>query len=102
MKLICPHCGLKGKAPETLLEKKVRCPECQNVFRAKPNSPGVTVPAGQQPSSSSQEPAEAPTAGDGKCFKCGFSFDDTCSNGDQNLTICSICGRKRPLSALAA
>lgn len=33
MKMICPHCGLKGTAGEVLLGKKVRCPECQQVFR---------------------------------------------------------------------
>ena len=33
MKMVCPHCGLGGTASGELFEKKVRCPECQKVFR---------------------------------------------------------------------
>ena len=33
MKMVCPHCGLKGTAGAELYEKKVRCPECQKIFR---------------------------------------------------------------------
>lgn len=33
MKVSCPHCILKGTADDALVEKKVRCPQCQKVFR---------------------------------------------------------------------
>lgn len=44
MKMICPHCGLKGTAGESLLGKKVRCPECQQVFRVNEDVAMVTIP----------------------------------------------------------
>ncbi len=31
--MVCPHCGLGGTASGELFEKKVRCPECQKIFR---------------------------------------------------------------------
>lgn len=33
MKLICPHCGLKGTADDSLYNRKIRCPECRQIFR---------------------------------------------------------------------
>ena len=45
MKMICPHCGLKGTAGEALFGKKVRCPECQQVFRVNEDVAMVTPPA---------------------------------------------------------
>ncbi len=45
MKMICPHCGLKGTAGEALFGKKVRCPECQQVFRVSEDVAMVTPPA---------------------------------------------------------
>lgn len=33
MKIVCPHCQVKGTVADGLLGKKVRCPECSNVFR---------------------------------------------------------------------
>lgn len=33
MKIVCPHCQVKGTVADGLLDKKVRCPECSNVFR---------------------------------------------------------------------
>lgn len=40
MKIVCPHCQVKGTAADGLLDKKVRCPECSTVFRVTEN---VTV-----------------------------------------------------------
>lgn len=45
MKMICPHCGLKGTAGEALFGKKVRCPECQQVFRVNEDVAMVSPPA---------------------------------------------------------
>ncbi len=32
MKMICPHCGVKGSADDALLGRKVQCPKCTEVF----------------------------------------------------------------------
>jgi len=32
MKMICPHCGVKGSADDSLLDKKVKCPKCLGMF----------------------------------------------------------------------
>lgn len=44
MKMICPHCGLKGTAGEALFGKKVRCPECQQVFRINEDVAMISPP----------------------------------------------------------
>lgn len=33
MKMICPHCGVKGSADESLLQRKVKCPRCLGIFK---------------------------------------------------------------------
>lgn len=35
MKLLCPHCGVKGSADSSYLGKKVKCPKCSNAFQVK-------------------------------------------------------------------
>jgi len=32
MKMICPHCGVKGSADQSLLQRKVKCPKCSGIF----------------------------------------------------------------------
>ncbi len=32
MKMICPHCGVKGSADDSLLGTKVKCPKCLGIF----------------------------------------------------------------------
>lgn len=32
MKMICPHCGVKGSANDALLGRKVTCPKCTTIF----------------------------------------------------------------------
>ena len=36
MKMICPHCGVKGSAAAALLGKKVKCPKCMEIFSISP------------------------------------------------------------------
>ncbi len=36
MKMICPHCGVKGSADNSLLDTKVKCPKCQGIFTVAP------------------------------------------------------------------
>ena len=33
----CPHCGVKGSLDDSFLHRKIRCPRCQQVFRADPD-----------------------------------------------------------------
>lgn len=37
MKMKCPHCGVKGSLDDSFLHKKIRCPRCQQIFRADPD-----------------------------------------------------------------
>lgn len=32
MKILCPHCGVKGTADDSYCDRKVKCPKCQNIF----------------------------------------------------------------------
>lgn len=36
MKMICPHCGVKGSAADSLLGKKAKCPKCMEIFVISP------------------------------------------------------------------
>jgi len=36
MKLLCPHCGVKGSAEDSYSGRKVKCPKCQGLFELKP------------------------------------------------------------------
>ena len=109
MKLICPHCGLKGTADEALQDKKVRCPQCQKIFSLNethivsvepvsrvstmselPRGPGtvdVEIPASQV----IQQPGEVPVSKTGICSACGFSLSyDDLEEKDGKL-YCRIC-----------
>jgi len=37
MKLLCPHCGVKGSAEDLYSGRTVKCPKCQGVFEVKPD-----------------------------------------------------------------
>ena len=37
MKMLCPHCGVKGSADDSYQGKTVKCPKCQEVFVAVPD-----------------------------------------------------------------
>ena len=107
MNMICPHCGLQGKAEESLIGKKVRCPECQKVFRAEEfknqadSEPAIEQPVTQEEENTTPPPTTktVPPINDTTCPKCGFGFDEFFSDEGQELNICSVCGRKRPVSA---
>ncbi len=36
MKLHCPHCGVRGSAPDSYAGQKVKCPKCQGIFEVVP------------------------------------------------------------------
>ncbi len=115
MKVICPHCELKGTADDALVEKKVRCPQCQKVFRmieanilstvttsqeiAAVYLPGSAVPVGlDQPvpreiSASrlvqAQEKIPAPELG--TCSVCGFTLSHAYLEENEAKLYCRIC-----------
>lgn len=35
MKILCPHCGVKGSADDSYSGRKVKCPKCTTVFEVK-------------------------------------------------------------------
>lgn len=47
MKMLCPHCGVKGTADDSYIGKKVKCPKCEGTFEVEspeplsPQEPGV-------------------------------------------------------------
>lgn len=84
MKLICPHCGLKGTADDALVEKKVRCPQCRRVFRLNETN---TVPAVTM----SREPTAVPAAELGTCSVCGFTLSHTYLEQRDAKLYCRIC-----------
>ncbi len=67
MKLRCPECGLKGTADDTLLEKKIRCPGCHEVFRLTRE-----VSAG-------------------RCVSCGFRLSLDCLTEIDSKLYCRVC-----------
>ena len=36
MKMLCPHCGVKGTADDSYTGKMVRCPRCDTEFKVAP------------------------------------------------------------------
>ena|GEM_PF-4370501 len=35
MKIVCPHCGVKGTVADSFIHKNIRCPRCNQIFRAE-------------------------------------------------------------------
>ncbi len=35
MKMLCPHCGVKGTADDSYIGKKVKCPKCEGTFEVE-------------------------------------------------------------------
>lgn len=100
MKMICPECGLKGTADDTLLGKKVRCPECLQVFRVDDSvtvadSSGDTgvssASSGEvEVSASAPDVSAAVPEGVKVCSKCGFAFSEQFVSGDAE-PLCAVC-----------
>lgn len=107
MKMMCPHCGLEGNAKESLLGKKVRCPECQKVFRvdekvtsfddtemdvAQQDKNNI---ARQEPASENEAGAEAALPeGVVRCSKCGFAFSAQFTEDSGEEILCALCSGK--------
>jgi predicted Zn finger-like uncharacterized protein len=34
MKMQCPHCGVRGTVPDSLIGKRAKCPKCKEIFTA--------------------------------------------------------------------
>ncbi len=54
VEVACPGCGVKLKAPETMIGKKAKCKKCQVSFRI----PGSAATAGESPPSPSNRPRD--------------------------------------------
>ena len=116
MKLICPRCGLKGTADDSLVAKKIRCPECRQVFRldetvsvtttarsadpaacAAPMERGREVPPArplqgeQQVSRIVQQSPPATTTKVGVCSACGFSLSYAYLEERAARLFCRLC-----------
>lgn len=106
MKIICPHCGVKGSAGEGLQGKKVRCPECSKVFRVTEQVLTGMCVEDQDVSLVIEEPAveeraalESPVLPDGVeiCSKCGFAFSEQFRETIGVESFCSLCALRRPI-----
>ena len=97
MKLICPFCGLKGTADDGLFEKKVRCPQCQKVFRLlEGNIPtaGSASPAGTDGStgvSRLEGTGVLKSTEVSTCSVCGFSLSADFLEQRGDRVFCRIC-----------
>jgi hypothetical protein len=115
MKLICPHCGLKGTAEEALQEKKVRCPQCLKIFRLNDTviisaesgfqqnasveqsedsgkeKPGQSIEGDIPASHDMEHSAEISASGVGICSVCGFSLSYTYLEEKDGKLYCRIC-----------
>lgn len=53
MKILCPHCGVKGSADDSYCDRKVKCPKCKETFRVQAemalavDGPPLPVPESQ-------------------------------------------------------
>ena len=109
MKMVCPHCGLKGTAGAELYEKKVRCPECQKIFRVT-EEVVVGFPASTsgviEQSLVKEEPAlsadgrnyekdsgggQRGAAAAGTCSICGFTLSRTFIRYGDSRPVCLAC-----------
>lgn len=111
--MVCPHCGLGGTASGELYEKKVRCPECQKIFRATtevivelPLAAAVERADQIRQETGDHKPAasalsEAAKTDDyhdtatsltpNQCTVCGFFFSDAFISIVADKSICNAC-----------
>ena len=97
MKLMCPYCGLKGTAVDTLLERNVRCPQCQKVFRLQqtdpvgPASGSPAVTAGSFDAQRLGGTGILERSDIGTCSVCGFSLSTNFLETKGDRVFCRIC-----------
>ncbi|MGL1930688.1 MAG: zinc-ribbon domain-containing protein [Desulfotalea sp.] len=96
MRIVCPHCQVKGKVKDDLIGRKVRCPKCKEIFVVEADEKAippiietiaeVTTETPTAENHSSAEPNTLIT-----CTKCGFTFNEQfiIANGEEKL--CSVC-----------
>ncbi len=56
MKMLCPHCGVRGTADESYIGKTVKCPKCESAFEVFPE--GKKTLAEDEQTSASLSPIE--------------------------------------------
>lgn len=112
MELICPHCQLQGKAPESILGKTIKCPGCSEYFFTSHNikvsppqsvsnqpqpveTPASVTPVQETPDSIPPEDAQpqANQLPEGLlvCSQCGFTFSDKFASEQDTAVLCSLC-----------
>lgn len=97
MKLMCPYCGLKGTANDALLDRNVRCPQCQKVFRLQQTD--TVAPASGSPAMQAGSVGVQPLEGTGVigrsdigiCSVCGFSLSTNFLETRGERVFCRIC-----------
>lgn len=120
MEMMCPHCGLTGKAESKLFGKKIRCPKCKNIFLvtsdvtvddvaeasaaaeqedqnpATIDLPGETITDNEialENSESENQEAGPEKLPEGICIcsKCGFRFSTDFIDESNDQPVCSGC-----------
>ncbi len=111
MKIVCPHCHVKGKAAETLSGRKVCCPECNWVFRItedvtvgevlevkaetrvqETSGQRAAVASAEEATVTEQESLEEQAVvglpeGLAQCANCNYVFSERFMEG----TLCPVC-----------
>jgi predicted Zn-ribbon and HTH transcriptional regulator len=86
MKLICPSCDLKGTADESLLNTKIKCPECRTVFILDSAVIVDLPPAEMSPSGDSVTVNEV-----AECVSCGFRYSRGYLTLRDSGLYCRVC-----------
>jgi uncharacterized membrane protein len=104
MKLVCPHCGVKGSIDDKFLGKKLKCPKCNQSFTVAEEEAAQAAPAvddlfASEASESAASPPPAPPTPPSS--ESSDSLDS--SDSDEQLdepAICTNCGNSFPQDEL--
>ena len=58
LKMLCPHCGVKGTADDSYIGKMVKCPRCETVFKVSPEGESIDESVQTPPAISPLDPIE--------------------------------------------
>jgi uncharacterized membrane protein/Zn-finger nucleic acid-binding protein len=104
MKIHCPHCGVKGSADDSYSGRKVKCPQCSNIFEARQarakDLPAESTPA-TEPASEAEflrgEEVFSGMAGSGSGIDPDITGEDVVEVDEESLEDslrCPHCGVK--------
>lgn len=91
MKLICPKCGLKGTAEESLLAQNVKCPGCEALFLL--DGAVLVDRATEEVAVSADQAEDDPSKGaeTRKCASCGFVLSEKYLTAIDESLYCQVC-----------